>query len=455
MVYHSTDRKGLKQKTIAAISTARGKAGIGILRVSGQNLQQIFSKICLVDTLPKARQTSLQKFHDVNGSVIDQGFVIYFQAPFSFTGEEVLEFHCHGNPVILDLLLARILESGAQLAQPGEFSLRAFLNGKIDLVQAEAIADLIDAKTARAVNLAQESLQGVFSQKIQDLVRHLISLRVEFEAWLDFPDEELDLSALDQLLKRTGNLIKDLTVIIQTAHYGCLMQEGIVMVISGPPNVGKSSLLNQLAQKDAAIVTEIAGTTRDLLHEFIQIDGFPVQLIDTAGIHETSDLVEQEGIRRAKEVLKTADLVLILSDNSQNQEDSILDFVPGSIPRILVKNKVDLADQRYGKLPGDGHIGISAKFGQGIEDLKAEILSVIGISENEEALYIARRRHLEALELALSFLQNAMNLGSSMEKLDLIAEELFHAQQALNRITGVYTNEDLLGDIFSSFCIGK
>lgn len=455
MVYHRATREGLKQKTIAAISTARGKAGIGIVRVSGQDLTSIYREICKSDVLPPARQTSLRKFHDAKDGLIDQGMLIYFPAPFSFTGEEVLEFHCHGNPVILNLLLSRILELGANLAKPGEFSLKAFLNGKIDLVQAEAIADLIDAKTHKALTLAQESLQGGFSRQIHGVVEELISIRVEFEAWLDFPDEELDLCALHLLVERIESLGKAVEAILASANYGRLMQEGIRMVISGPPNVGKSSLLNQLTQRDSAIVTEIAGTTRDLLQEDIQIDGFPIRIIDTAGIHDTLDPVEREGIRRAKEALQTAEIVLILSDGQRDDGDMILKQIPAAVPRIHVRNKVDLVDGHYGKGDGENELRISAKYGQGLDALKAEILRILGVADHEEGHFIARRRHLEALDQTLEFLKQAVALGARMSRIELVAEELFHAQQALGSITGTYTNEDLLGDIFSSFCIGK
>lgn len=455
MVHHTTAREGLKQQTIAAISTARGKAGIGIIRVSGQDLVSLYSQICLTEVLPPVRKASLRTFHTSEGRLIDQGMLIYFPAPFSFTGEEVLEFHCHGNPVILNLLLSRILELGAQLAKPGEFSLRAFLNGKLDLLQAEAIADLIEARTDKAVALAQESLQGVFSKQINTVVQQLINIRIECEAWLDFPDEELDLRAMHLLMEGVAHLCQTLKDIMVKANQGRLMQEGIRMVISGPPNVGKSSLLNQLTQRDAAIVTEIAGTTRDLLQEDIEIDGFPIRLIDTAGIHETSDPVEQEGIRRAKGALQAAEVVLILTDGQRDDGDMILEQVPASVPRIHVRNKVDLADGHYGKSLNTNEVRISAKFGQGLDALKAEILHILGVSDQEEGLFIARRRHLDALGQALNFLQQALTLGADMARIELVAEELFHAQQALNSITGVYTNEDLLGDIFSSFCIGK
>lgn len=455
MVYNATNRKGLNQDTIVAIATAKGKAGIGIIRVSGFNLTPIFQAICPSRNFPQAREAKLYNFFDGQGKIIDHGFVLFFPAPLSFTGEDVLEFQCHGNPIVLDILLERILELGAVLAQPGEFSLRAFLNGKIDLIQAEAIADLIDAKTEKAVYLAKQSLQGTFSIRIHELVKKIIAIRVEIEAWLDFPDDELEFGLIDKQRAKLEELETDVSAIIHSTHVGCIMQEGITMVISGPPNIGKSSLLNQLSQNDTAIVTDIAGTTRDIIKESIQLDGFPVLLIDTAGIRQTRDPVEMEGIRRAREAMKTADLILVLRDDFSNSDDAILEQIPAQIPRLIVQNKIDLSDGHYGKSSENNFIRISAKYGLGIDVLKNEILKTVGVLDNEEGIFMARRRHLDALNQALCCVKKALLLALSDNQMDLIAEELFQAQQSLNSITGTYTNEDLLGQIFSSFCIGK
>jgi tRNA modification GTPase len=455
MAYYTSIGTDLNSITIAALATARAKAGIGIIRISGTKVVSIFEKLCPGQKVPRPKEATLARFLNAEGLILDHGIALYFPAPASFTGEDVLELQCHGNPVLLDILLARLLELGATLALPGEFSYRAFINGKMNLVQAEAVADLIEAQTFKSIQLAQRSLQGAFSQRINELVTRLIHIRVEVEAGLDFPDEELELLSIERLRRLLQELVFEHENLLQNTHYGCVLQEGIHIVISGHPNVGKSTLLNQLSQKDAAIVTEVPGTTRDLLRETINIEGFPVHLIDTAGLRNTEDPVEQEGIRRAKDAAARADILLLITDSENQYSDEILNQLPSNLPCLRVENKIDLSDQSYGKSNINNSIRISAKFGYGIDVLKKEILQLMGVSDNEQGEYLARRRHLTALKSSKEFLQHALVIGANVEHMELVAEELHQAQLALNSITGEFTNEDLLGSIFSSFCVGK
>jgi len=468
--------------TIVAIATPPGRGGVGIIRISGA--LEALTSICgrlLQSNLPsvdqgiqdqdsstpftfKPRQTYFRRVVDSQQRVIDEGLLIYFAAPSSFTGEHVVEFQGHGGPVVMDSVLQRVVELGARLARPGEFSERAFLNDKIDLVQAEAIADLIDCSSQQAARCAVRSLQGAFSEKIHSLTDLLIALRTYTEASIDFPEEEVDFLSNSQVAKQLADLISELALIRQQACQGSVINEGINVVISGPPNAGKSSLLNYLSGLDSAIVTNIPGTTRDLLREKIVIDGLPVNIIDTAGLRESDEVVEQEGIKRAKVALTQADQILFVSDASQTQNAQhgspwqlVEELDIPHIPLIWVKNKLDLLPSVEPYLSKDknlSEIGLSVKTGQGLGLLTEQIKALAGFSEIGEGSFTARRRHLDALERVSEHFDQA-NLQLSAGAGELMAEELRLAQQALGEITGEFSSDDLLGSIFSSFCIGK
>lgn len=444
--------------TIAAIATPPGKGGVGIIRISGPIAKEIAEKLAKKKLTPRyAHYTNL---YAENNRIIDTGLVLFFPNPHSFTGEDVVELQAHGGPVILDLLLEATLKQGARLAKPGEFSERAFINDKIDLSQAEAIADLINAGSKQAANAAINSLQGKFSDKINELKTLLINLRMYVEAAIDFPEEEVDFLS-DELITVSIQKIKlKFKEIIASATQGQLLQEGIHIVIIGKPNVGKSSLLNQLAGKDRAIVTDIAGTTRDVLKEYIQIDGLPLHIIDTAGLRETEDLVEQIGIARAYQEIEKADHVLCLMD--------ALEFQPNQLGKIIkqwniadksiifIKNKIDLVDEKASIVIQGSYtmIGISAKSGEGIELLKEHIKNKAGYQQ-QEGLFLARRRHLDALDRAEALVKSGELQLTESKAGELLAEDLRQAQLALSEITGEFTADDLLGEIFSNFCIGK
>lgn len=443
--------------TIAAIATPPGFGGVGVVRVSGTGVRGIAETI--LGRVPEPRQATLAWFRDGTGEVLDQGLALFFPAPHSFTGEDVLEFQGHGGPLILDLLLRRMLELGVRLARPGEFSERAFLNGKLDLAQAEAVADLIASGTEEAARLAGRNLSGEFSRRIHGLVEDLIHLRVFVEAALDFPEEEIDFIADSSIAADLDQLLARLDALLGGAHQGCLIREGIQVVIAGPPNVGKSSLLNALAGKDAAIVTPIPGTTRDLLHQEIQIDGLPLHIIDTAGLRHSENLVEMEGIRRARNQIAKADAVLWLSDDSQDSDD--LEFEPtewpDQIPVTRVRNKIDLSGRQPGRsqTTSGTEIAISAREGTGLDSLRAHLKQIAGYQEKVEGVFLARRRHLDALTHAREAICLASTTLRAKHTPELTAEELRLAQQALGEITGEFTSEDLLAKIFSSFCVGK
>lgn len=442
--------------TIAAPATPPGKGGVAIVRISGPRVKEI--AIQLLGKLPQPRYATFSVFFDKNNQAIDEGIALYFPAPNSFTGEEVLELHGHGGPYIVDRLLKRIIELGAQLAKPGEFSERAFLNDKLDLAQAEAIADLIDASSEQAARSALRSLQGEFSKRINSLVEGIIQLRMYVEAAIDFAEEEIDFLADDKIVQQLNLLINSLEKIQSEATQGTLLREGITAVIAGQPNVGKSSLLNALSGKDIAIVTHIPGTTRDLLREHINIDGMPMHVIDTAGIRESDDPVEQEGIRRAREEMKNADLVLFMTDATNREQlelSAILEIIPTHAKIINIRNKIDLIKEDVAKDLTNNMISLSAKTGAGIELLKKAIKSAVGLQTNTEGIFSARRRHLDALDRAYSSLKIAFEQLNDARAGELVAEDLRQAQLALNEITGEFTSDDLLGRIFSSFCIGK
>lgn len=444
--------------TIAAIATASGRGGVGVIRVSGNNLLE-FARI-LTGKTPKPRLATLADFKAADDSPIDTGLLLYFPGPNSFTGEDVLELQGHGGPVVMSLLLRRCTELGARLAEPGEFSRRAFLNNKMDLAQAEAVADLIDATTQAAARSAVRSLQGEFSKEIHRLVDELINLRMLVEATLDFPEEEIDFLKAADVFGRLQALDTQLALVRDRAGQGKLLQAGLHVVLIGQPNVGKSSLLNRLAGDELAIVTPIAGTTRDALKSSIQIQGIPLHIIDTAGLRETEDEVEKIGIARTWKEIEKADLALLLLDAQvglTGADQAILDKLPFSLRRITLHNKIDLlgVEPKRESQGQDISLFISAKKGQGVELLESALLEMAGWHQTED-VFIARERHLLALEKGATHLVAArQEAESSHPALELFAEELRLAQNALSEVTGEFTPDDLLGVIFSRFCIGK
>jgi tRNA modification GTPase len=444
--------------TIAAIATPSGRGGIGVLRVSGGRVREIATALC--GTLPPARQASLRTFHDQDAAPIDRGLAIFFPSPASFTGEDVLELHAHGGQVLMDLLLARALQLGARLAQPGEFSQRAFLNDKLDLVQAEAIADLIDSGSIQAARAAMRSLQGDFSKRVHSMLEALIETRMYIEAAIDFPEEEVDFLADGEVRMRLDRLSAIVAEILATAQQGALLRDGMTVVIAGKPNAGKSSLLNALAGYDAAIVTPVPGTTRDVLRERIAIDGMPLHIIDTAGLRDTEDLVETEGIKRAHREMAKADRILYVIDaqtpSTQVELARDLKNLPSDVAVTLLYNKVDLVKQSA-RIVRDTHTAIylSAHTGAGIDSLRQHLKDAVGFQESSATTFSARRRHLDALRHAQASIGASIQLLVERRAGELMAEELRQAQQHLSEITGEFTSDDLLGKIFSSFCIGK
>ncbi len=455
---------GSSGDTIVAIATPPGRGGIGIVRVSGPAATALAHT--LLGAVPKPRQATFRAFRDALGHALDEGLALYFPGPNSFTGEDVLELQGHGGPVVLDLLVARLLELGARPARPGEFSERAFLNGKIDLAQAEAVADLIASGSVSAARAALRSLQGEFSRRVHAIVTELIALRANAEAAIDFPEEEIDVLADPGLLRHCQRIRASIAALLAPARQGCLLQEGMTVVLAGRPNAGKSSLLNALARYDRAIVSALPGTTRDVLREQIDIDGMPLHLIDTAGLRESGDEIEREGVRRARAAAAEADHVLLIADDSTPEDPAILAaFLPPGMTYTMVRNKIDLS----GRPPGatrvvpapdsnsplcDTEIAISAKSGTGLDALRAHLKARIGFEATSETTFSARRRHLDALNRA----DRALGAAASQIELrqgELAAEELRQAQQALDEITGVFTSDDLLGHIFATFCIGK
>lgn len=444
------------QETIAAIATPAGKGGVGVIRVSGERVPVIIE---LVLGRPiEARKANFLPFFDRDGTILDSGIALFFPAPRSFTGEDVLELQAHGSPVILDLLLQRILSLGVRMARPGEFSERSFLNDKIDLAQAEAIADLIESSTIHAARSAQRSLQGDFSRLVNTLIDELIHLRMYVEAAIDFVDEDINFLSEGAIHVELSQLLQRLKQIQRTARQGCVLRDGLTVVIAGRPNAGKSSLLNLLSGRDAAIVTEFEGTTRDLLREFIQIDGMPLHVIDTAGLREGGDFIEKEGIRRAREAINHADLVLLMIDDRQagNDDDLMLDW-PSNLPVVRLRNKIDLTGREYRKLETDSgvEISMSVKTGAGVGILRQYLKQFAGYDSGAGDVFIARRRHLDALARADEAVANGLWQLEKNNAAELLAEDLRLAQSALSEITGVFTTEDLLDRVFGSFCIGK
>ena len=448
--------------TIVAIATPPGRGGVGIVRVSGDNIEQIITDI-IGKPLPP-REAVFSQFKGVENQVLDEGVAIYFPAPASFTGEHVLELQGHGGPVILDSLVQRCLQLGARMARPGEFSERAFLNDKLDLTQAEAIADLIDASSAQAARCAVRSLQGDFSRLISELVDQIIQIRIYVEAAIDFPEEEIDFLADERLSANLERLSFELTDTLSKAQQGSLLREGMTVVLAGKPNAGKSSLLNALAGRDAAIVTSVAGTTRDVLREKINLDGMPLHIVDTAGLRDSDDEVELEGIRRAWQEIERADQVLFLVDACDSDHPDFKTIWPEYFSRYadarqpitVVLNKIDQTDHIAGPVEGQPDtFAISAKHKTGLDDLVAFLQASMGFQGQEEGLFSARRRHLDALEKALQLIDTGRRQLSANGAGELLAEDLRQAQNHLSEITGQFTSDDLLGHIFSSFCIGK
>ncbi|MAD57428.1 MAG: tRNA uridine-5-carboxymethylaminomethyl(34) synthesis GTPase MnmE [Porticoccus sp.] len=446
---------------IAAIATPPGMGGVSILRISGRDIS-VF-KSYLVSTKLEPRYATYTSFLDDKKNAIDKGIAIYFPAPNSFTGEEVLELHGHGGPAVMDLLLKRSLQLGARLARAGEFSERAFLNDKIDLIQAEAISDLIHASSEQAARCAIRSLQGEFSKKISVLLDKLTSLRMHVEAAIDFPEEEIDFLSDPKILNDLESILLLLRDVKAKAHQGSLISEGISIVIAGKPNAGKSSLLNALSGRDSAIVSNIAGTTRDVLREHIHLDGMPVHIIDTAGLHETKSSVEQEGIRRAWSEIDQADCILYIIDSSSQYSLKIEENWPEYFNRhpnrnniIYVLNKSDITSLAPG-IKTDKHtiVTLSAKNHDGMGALTDHLKTRMGYTLNEEGAFVARRRHVEALNNTERFLLSGKTQLMEAIAGDLLAEDLRLAQQSLSSITGAFNSDDLLGEIFGSFCVGK
>jgi tRNA modification GTPase len=439
--------------TITAIATASGQGGVGIVRVSGPLARTITEKV--IGSCPPPRYAHYGDFVDADGSTLDKGLTLFFQSPNSFTGEDVVEFHAHGGPVVLDLLLNTILGYGARPARAGEFSERAYLNDKIDLARAEAIADLIAADSEQAARAAMCSLQGVFSSRVHELVEALIQFRIHVESALDFPEEEIDFLADKIIAEKLNAIITSLDELRTSASQGRLLKEGMHVVIAGKPNAGKSSLLNRLAGQEAAIVTDIPGTTRDILREHIQIDGLPIHIIDTAGLRDSEDVVEQEGIRRAREAIGKADRILyMMTDESDLPDENSL---PTGIPLTLIRNKIDLTGEPAAIMETEQgtRLYLSVKTGEGIELLKQHLKNSMGYQQSTEGQFIARRRHLDAINAAAEYLGDAEKHLNVNQAGELLAEECRLAQQELSSITGEFSSDDLLGRIFSDFCIGK
>jgi tRNA modification GTPase len=441
--------------TIAAIATPPGNGGVGIVRISGSLVTEIAEQLLAKPLSPRLAQYT--PFFDADHSVIDSGIALYFPGPASYTGEDVLELQGHGGSIVLDMVLRRVLSLGARLANPGEFTERAFLNNKLDLAQAEAVADLIESSTEQSARSAQMSMQGVFSALINELVEELTELRAYVEAAIDFVEEEIDFLSDGVVENRIVDLLGRIEQIQQTARQGRLLRDGMTVVLAGKPNAGKSSLLNALAGHEAAIVTEIAGTTRDVLRERIQLDGMPLHIIDTAGLRESDNVVEQEGIRRAFEEIRKADLILLLIDAREPDTDTLRQNLPDNIPITEVYNKIDL----FGRAPemiettAGTQIYLSIKTGEGMDFLTRHLKQSVGFNDSTEHAFIARRRHLEALAHGHAFVESALYQLQNNHAGELVAEDLRQAQNALAEITGQFTSDDLLGKIFSSFCIGK
>jgi len=444
-----------KSDTICALATAYGQSGIGVIRVTGPLSKSISKKILHQDLQP--RYAYYGSFFDNDNNLIDKGVAISFPGPNSYTGEDVVEFQGHGGVSVIRKLLETIISLDVRVAEPGEFTKRAFLNGKMDLVQAEAVQDLIQSSSEESALSAVRSLTGEFSEKINQILSELIALRVFVEATIDFSDEEIDFLESHEVSSKLYSLKLTLLNILESANQGAILRDGIHVAIAGKPNAGKSSLLNSLTKQPSAIVTDVAGTTRDVLKETIQIDGMPIHIIDTAGLHNSDNIIEQEGIRRAHTEINNADVVLLVYDASDKSVD--LSILPESVkdkPKIVIKNKIDLTGSKTGiqKIQNNSEISISAKNGDGINIVRKALADFAGLNSNTEGVFLARKRHIIAINETLSFINSAISQldGGASE---LVAEDLRQAGMHLGQITGEFSSDDLLGQIFSSFCIGK
>ncbi len=438
--------------TIVAPATPPGRGGISILRISGPRTQAM--TVAVLGELPAPREARFMQFRDAAQDVIDEGIALFYPAPRSFTGEDILELHGHGGPVVIEMLTSRMLELGARLARPGEFSERAFLNGKMDLIQAEAIADLIDSSTRTAARCAMQSVAGKFSARVNAIVDAVIALRTRVEAAIDFPDEELDAYPASEIGAALADIQRQLDTLLTATRHGRLINSGFKVVLLGAPNVGKSSLLNQLSDSERAIVDAAPGTTRDVIEQSIQVDGLPIHLTDTAGLRDTDDRVESEGVRRARQALATADHCVWVCDDSRDP-NALPSELPANLPVTIVRNKIDVSGRAPGVIAGRNppEVAVSALTGAGITALAGTLRSAAGLHPAEETEFIARQRHVDALHQAHGHIQ--CGLAQADQAGELLAEELRLAQQALSAITGAFTTEDLLGRIFSTFCIGK
>ncbi len=447
----------MKQDTIAAQATPIGRGGVGIVRVSGPLSAEIAS--AMLGQCPEPRRAEYLPFYDKEGDVIDAGLALYFKTPHSFTGEDVLELQGHGGPVVMDMILRTAISHGARLARPGEFSERAFLNDKLDLAQAEAIADLIDAGSEQAARSAIRSLQGQFSEAIHELVRQVTELRMFVEACMDFPEEEIDFLSEGHVSDRILALQQQVEQVLDQAQQGSLLKEGINVVLAGRPNAGKSSLLNALARREAAIVTDVPGTTRDVVREEINLDGLPLHILDTAGLRESGDIIEREGMRRTWHAIEQADVLLLLVDDAQgfgDIEKNILKKLPDKLSTLVLFNKIDISGRKAGivKDNSETSLAISATSGEGLEELAKTIKSLAGMQPSGEGTFMARQRHVVALQQAKDFINSALEQAKAGQG-ELVAEELKQTQTVLGEITGEVSSDDLLGKIFSEFCIGK
>jgi tRNA modification GTPase len=449
-----TNAPDYTRDTIVALATPPGKGGIGIVRLSGDDAGNIATK--LLKGLPSPRLATRASFHDQGGGVVDSGIALWFPAPDSFTGESVLELQGHGGPVVMSVLVQAAIDCGARRAEPGEFSRRAFLNGKLDLVQAEAIADLIDSGTAQAARAAHRSLSGSFSRAVNSLSEYLIKLRLHVEAAIDFPEEEIDFLSDKALLDQLDSCQQAFNKLQAQAAAGRLLKDGLHTVIVGKPNAGKSSLLNLLSGQDAAIVTEYAGTTRDILREQIDVDGLAVELIDTAGLRDNPDAIEAEGIRRAKKALENADIVLWIQDITDADPQLPADTNLPPVPVIVLRNKIDLSSDIAGIVSTEPPVlNISATSGAGIDELKKTLREVAGYTDQGEGAFTARQRHVDALNVAADHFARGKLVLENDRAGELLAEELRLAQESLVALTGEFSSDDLLGRIFTEFCIGK
>ena len=444
-----------KTETICALATAVGQSGIGIVRISGPLSQSIAKQVLGVELEPRVAYYG--DFCDQEGDKVDKGVAIFFPSPNSYTGEDIIELQGHGGMSVLRCLLETASHFGARLAEPGEFSKRAFLNGKMDLVQAEAVQDLIQASSDQSARCAVRSLSGEFSAKINNILSSIISLRVFVEATIDFSDEEIDFLESDEVLSKIESLKQELQEILDSASQGAILREGLHIAIAGKPNAGKSSLLNSLTKQPSAIVTDIAGTTRDILKETIQIDGLPLHIIDTAGLHNSDDIIEKEGIRRAHAEIDSADVVLLVYEAQEQSADySILPDLITNKPIVTIRNKIDLTGEEAGITEQEKQfsISLSAKTGNGVDLLREILIKIAGYNPVGEEVYLARKRHLLAISSALKYIKIALRQLESGAS-ELVAEDLRQASMSLGAITGEFSSDDLLGEIFSSFCIGK